>query len=75
MSRRKLTAGLAAGASALALALPAASASAQPHVLPPPYIFCLSLVRQIQFTQFINPLLSNLLSQTFIYTGCGGAAI
>jgi hypothetical protein len=77
MSRRKLIAGLAAVTATAAIALPAASASAQPFPITytPPYAYCLSLVYQIQAAELTNPLFANLLSQVFVYSGCGGAAI
>ena len=78
MVRRKLIAGLAALTAAGSIAVPAASASAQPApiVYTPPYAYCLSLVRQIQFASATgNVLWASALSNVFIYSHCGGAAI
>jgi hypothetical protein len=82
---------LAAVTAALALAVPAAGASAATtapavhhHIafipvgglLPSGSLPCLILVHQIQFALLTgNPLLANVLSNVFLYSGCGGAAI
>jgi hypothetical protein len=45
-------------------------------VYQPPYVFCASLITQIQAALASgNPTLANLVSQTFITLHCGGAAI
>ena len=83
MARRKPMAGLAALMTAGALAVPAASASAQiaPNPLSPIpgtpyYATCHGLVNQVQFALAVaNPQLANAYALTFIYLGCGGAAI
>ena len=84
---RKPTAALAAVTAAAAIAAPAASASAAstrgiatPRAaiarvpFTPPFGLCEALVLQIRANVVVNPLLANLLSQTFINLGCGGAA-
>jgi hypothetical protein len=81
-------AALAAVTAAVAVAVPTEGASAattQPTVstriaspvpYTPPAYFCLSLARQAQgATLFGNHILANLLGQTLLYVGCGGAAI
>ena len=78
MSLRRPLAALAALTTAGAIALPASSASAQvaPLVYTPPLIFCQTLVSQINFALLTGNLpLANLVSQAFIYSHCGGAAI
>jgi hypothetical protein len=89
MPRQKPLAALAAGTAALALAVPAASASAATtapavrttHVvvggrLVPGSLPCRILVREIQFAVLSrNTAWANVLSNVFIYSGCGGAAI
>jgi hypothetical protein len=79
MSRRKLVGGLAALAAAGSMAVPAASASAQvtpKFVYTPPYVFCAALVPQIQFAVATgNLVLASAISNVFVYSGCGGAAI
>jgi PAB1-binding protein PBP1 len=85
ISQRKPLAALAAAATALTLALPVAGASAAtttPVVpafsfgLMPGSLPCQILVAQIRLAaQFGNPLLANVLSNVFVYSGCGGAAI
>jgi hypothetical protein len=89
MSRRKPLAALAAVTAALALAVSAGSASAATTApaartasigvsagLAPGSLPCVILVRQIQFALLVrNPLWANVLSNVFVYSGCGGAAI
>jgi hypothetical protein len=89
MSRRKPLAALAAVAATLAVAGPAASASATttaPAVRPAFIGFggglqsgslpCLLLVHQIQASLLVgNTFGANVLSNVFLYSGCGGAAI
>ena len=78
MFRRKLIAGVAALTAAAAIAVPAASASAQtvPVAYTPPYAYCLGLVGQIQLASATgNVLWANELSNVFVYSHCGGAAI
>jgi hypothetical protein len=83
-SQRKPVVALAGAAAALALALPVASASASTTTTIPPISIglapgslpCQILVSQIRFAvQFGSPLWANVLSNVFIYSGCGGAAI
>jgi hypothetical protein len=81
-------AALAAVTAAVAVAVPAADASAAttqptastrivtPVPYTPPAYFCLSLARQAQTAALLgNHILANLLGQTLMYVGCGGAAI
>ena len=87
MSRRKPLAALAAVTATLALAVPAASASAAtsaPAVRTAPVgghlvsgsLPCQILIGQIRFAALLgNTLGENVLSNVFIYSGCGGAAI
>ena len=88
MSRRKPLAALAAVTAALALALPAASAGAATTapatrvfigaggLLPSGSFPCQILVGQIRFALLTgNAPFANVLSNVFIYSGCGGAAI
>ena len=78
MFRRKLIAGVAALTAAASIAIPAASASAQPapFAYTPPYAFCASLIPQIQFaTATGNLAWASVLSNVFVYSHCGGAAI
>jgi hypothetical protein len=89
MSRRKPLAALAAVTAALALAVPAASASTvkpAPAARTAPIIVggrlvpgslpCWILVRHIQAALLTgNTVWANFLSNVFIYSGCGGAAI
>lgn len=89
MSRRKPLAALAAVMAALALAVPVASASAAttaPNVrtasigvgvrLAPGSLPCQILVGRIRgAVLFGNTAWANVLSNVFIYSGCGGAAI
>jgi hypothetical protein len=76
MSRRKPLAALAAVSAVVAVAMPTASASAAPIAYAPPAFLCQSLVLQMQGAQAVgNPLLADLLGQTLMDIGCGGAAI
>ena len=87
MSRRKPLAALAAVTAALALAVPAASASAATTVpavrtasigghLVSGSLPCQILIAQIRFAVLTrNTVWANVLSNVFIYSGCGGAAI
>jgi hypothetical protein len=78
MSRRKPLAALAAlgAAAALAFSSPSANAQTLPLSYTPPVFLCYSLVYGIQGALATgNQLRANLLSQTFIYLHCGGAAI
>ena len=89
MSRQKPLAALAAVTAALALAVPAESASAAPaaHAVPTPWVGldgrlvpgslpCRLLVNEIRFASLSGNLLwANVLSNVFVYSGCGGAAI
>jgi hypothetical protein len=82
MSRRKTLAVLAAATAAIA-AVPATSASAastrnivSPIPYAPPAFLCSGLVFQLQTAEAVgNPLLANLIGQTLMDVGCGGAAI
>jgi hypothetical protein len=57
-----------AGAATTAPAVPAFSIAGSP--------MCLLLITQLQFaTQTGNILWANVLSNVFVYSGCGGAAI
>jgi hypothetical protein len=87
MSSRTLLAALAAVLAALAVALPAsARTETRVPILPPISIgigtgiagspACQILVRQIQLALLLrSTLMANLLSNAFLYSGCGGAAI
>ncbi|MCW3062981.1 MAG: hypothetical protein JWN32_153 [Solirubrobacterales bacterium] len=89
MSQRKPLAALAAVTAALALVVPAASASAAttaPAVrtaavgvggpLVAGSLPCQILVGQIRFAALSgNTVWENVLSNVFVYSGCGGAAI
>jgi hypothetical protein len=83
MSRRKLLALLASMTAALAIALPASASAATVPVVPPVSLGlqsgslpCLLLVGQIQLAaQVGNTVWANVLSNVFVYSGCGGAAI
>jgi hypothetical protein len=84
MSLRKPLAALAAVTAALAVAVPMASASpattaavpATPSLLQSGSLPCLLLVQQIRFAVLVgNTAWANFLSNVFIYSGCGGAAI
>jgi hypothetical protein len=78
MSLRRPLAALAALATTGAIALPASGASAQvaPIVFTPPLFVCQTYVSQISYALLTgNALLANLISQQFIYSHCGGAAI
>ena len=78
MVRRKLIAALAALTAAGSIAVPAASASAQPApiVFTPPAAYCLALAHQIQFALATgNVPWATALSNLFVYSHCGGAAI
>jgi hypothetical protein len=89
MSRRKPLAALAAVTAALALAVPAMSASAAtPAPAVPTASFglgglfvsgslpCQLLVAQIRFALLSgNTVWANVVSNVFLYSGCGGAAI
>jgi hypothetical protein len=89
MSLRKSLAPLAAVTAALALVVPVASASAATTVpavptaptvigglLAPGSLPCVLLVPQIQFALLTgNTLWETLLSNAFVNSGCGGAAI
>jgi hypothetical protein len=89
MSRRKPLAALAAVTAAFAVALPAASAGAATTVPAVPAasigfggllvsgsLPCQILVGQIRFAlQSGNTLWANVISNVFVYSGCGGAAI
>ena len=77
MFRRKLIAGVAALTAAASIAIPAASASAQPtYSYTPPYFFCAGLIPQIDFaTAAGNTVWASALSNVFVYSHCGGAAI
>jgi hypothetical protein len=87
MFRPKPVAALAVTA-ALAVAAPVTAASAatperaaraqviQPIAFTPPASFCLGLAVQAQGAVLTgNPTLANLLGQTLLLVGCGGAAI
>ena len=78
MVPRKLIAGVAALTTAASIAIPAANASAQPatYSYTPPYFFCAGLIPQIQFaTATGNTAWASALSNVFVYSHCGGAAI
>jgi hypothetical protein len=89
MSRRKPLAALAAVTAALALAVPAANASAAtsaPAVrtasigvrggLVSGSLPCRILIGQLRFAELSgNTVWANVLSNVFVYSGCGGAAI
>jgi peptidoglycan/LPS O-acetylase OafA/YrhL len=80
MSRRKPLAALAAVTAALALAVPAASAGAATFpttvAYTPPVYLCSLLVFQLRAAEATgNTLMANLLGQTLMDVGCGGAAI
>jgi hypothetical protein len=89
MSRRKPLAALAAVTAALALAVPAVSASAATAAPAVPTssigvggrlvsgsLPCQILVGQIRFAVLSgNTVWANFLSNVFVYSGCGGAAI
>jgi hypothetical protein len=89
MSRRKPLAALAAVTATLALAVPAASASAAttaPAVhtasigvggpLVSGSLPCQILIGQLRFAALSgNTVWANVLSNVFVYSGCGGAAI
>jgi hypothetical protein len=89
MSLRKPLSALAAVTAALALAVPATSASAAPTAPAPHSAFigaggrlvpgslpCRLLVWQIRGAVLTgNTVWANLLSNVFLYSGCGGAAI
>jgi hypothetical protein len=61
---------------ALAASSPSANAEALPLHYTPPVYFCYGLVYGIRGALAVgNTLRANVLSQTFIYSGCGGAAI
>ena len=86
MFRRTLIAGLAALTAAGSIAVPAASAKAQPaatagartasFAFAPPFAFCASLIPQIQFaTATGNLAWASVVSNVFVYSHCGGAAI
>jgi hypothetical protein len=78
MSRRKPLAALAAVSAAVAVAIPASASAAPiaPIAYAPPPLLCQSLVLQLQTAQAVgNPLLADLLGQTLMDIGCGGAAI
>ena len=88
MSQRKPLAALATVTAALAIAVPATSASAAPTApartaligaggrLVPGSLPCQILIGQIQFALLSgNMLWANLVSNVFVYSGCGGAAI
>jgi hypothetical protein len=70
-------AALAALGATAALAVSSPSANAQvPLHYAPPVSLCYGLVYGIRGALAVgNPLRANVLSQTFIYLGCGGAAI
>jgi hypothetical protein len=85
MSRRKPLAALAAVTAALALVVPVASAATTAPAVPttsigvglvPGSLPCQILIGQIQFALLSgNMLWANLVSNVFVYSGCGGAAI
>jgi peptidoglycan/LPS O-acetylase OafA/YrhL len=80
MSRRKPLAALAAVTAALAIAVPTATASAATFPTPiaytPPTYLCSLLVWQLRAAEATgNTLMANLLGQTLMDVGCGGAAI
>jgi hypothetical protein len=88
MTRRKPLAVLAALTAAVAFALPVASAGAATTAPAVPAVSigvgglmsgslaCQMLVAQMEFaTQTGNTLWANVLSNVFVYSGCGGAAI
>ena len=78
MSRRKPLAALAAVSAAVAVAIPASASAAPiaPIAYAPPALLCQSLVVQLRAAQAVgNPLLADLLGQTLMDIGCGGAAI
>jgi hypothetical protein len=89
MTRRQPLAKLAAVTAAVALALPIASASAASPTpaIPSPFVGpdgrlvsgsfpCQVLFREVQFAFLTgNTLWANVVSNAFVYSGCGGAAI
>ncbi|HEX4679260.1 MAG TPA: hypothetical protein VH210_08700 [Gaiellaceae bacterium] len=88
MSHRKLMAGLAGVATALAVALPAsASAATAPGPVVPPTpidfgagylqsVLCPMLVAQLDFaTATGNVVGANVIGNVLFYSGCGGPAI
>jgi hypothetical protein len=84
MSLRKFLAALAALTAALVLALPVASAGAATPatigltggLFAPGSFVCRLLVSQIQFALLTgNTAWANAVSNVFVYSGCGGAAI
>jgi hypothetical protein len=89
VSLRKSLAPLAAATAAVALAVPMASASAATTVpalpvtptvvgglLAPGSLPCVLLIQQVRFAVLTgNTVWSNFLSNAFVRSGCGGAAI
>ena len=87
MSRRKPLAASAAVAAALALAVPAASATASPRTptvrhafgaggLTPGSLPCQFLIGEVRFATAAGYTpWANIVSNAFVYSGCGGAAI
>jgi hypothetical protein len=87
MSRRKPLTTLAAITAALALSIPVATASAAPTApavrtafigarLQPGSLPCQILIGQIRFAVLTkNTAWANVVSNVFVYSGCGGAAI